>query len=363
MRIVILMFFFTTRCFSQHSSALDWEKRKVALRSCISSQLVIPAFAGTIITTPKRVYNDYSVENIALETAHGLFVCGSIYKPLKHSTKIPVVLVPNGHFDGGRYRADEQYICASLARMGAIAISYDLFGWGESRLQVREEDHYTPIAMRVQAINTRKILDYIFSLPETDTLKIGMTGASGGGSQTMLNTAIDDRIKVSVPVVMLSADFPGGCPCETGIAIHSCNGGTNNMEIAAMAAPRAQLVISCGQDWTKNVPQKEYPYLQKIYALFGKTNLVKNIHLQDEGHDYGFNKRTAMYGFMAEHLGLNIKAIQNKKGIIDESGAVIEDEPLLHVFNEQRKFPAHALKNIQEVKMALGEPVITAPVY
>lgn len=363
MRLVILMVFLTTRCLSQYSNVQDWEKRKTALRSCIDSQLVVPSFKGAIITTPKRVYNNYSVENIALETVNGLFVCGSIYKPLKHSSKIPAVLVPNGHFNGGRYRADEQHICASLARMGAIAVSYDLFGWGESRLQVREEDHYTAVAMRVQAINTRKILDYLFSLPETDTTRIGITGASGGGSQTMVNTAIDDRIKVSVPVVMLSADFPGGCACETGIPIHSCSGGTNNAEIAAMAAPRPQLVISCGQDWTKNVPQKEYPYLQKIYALFNKSSLVKNVHLREEGHDYGFNKRTAMYRFMAEHLNLNIEAIQNKKGAIDESGTVVEDESLLHVFNEERRLPAHALKGIQAVKMALGEPVIAAPGY
>ncbi|MBO9572140.1 MAG: glycoside hydrolase family 127 protein, partial [Chitinophagaceae bacterium] len=335
---------------------------------CITERLkpgrLDTSFASAPIITPKRKYKDYTVENFALETVPGLFVCGSIYRPATITKKIPAVLAPNGHFNGGRYRADEQYICASLARMGAIAVSYDLFGWGESRLQVREDDHYRPIAMKIQRLNTEKILNYILSLPETDTSLIGITGASGGGSQTMLNTALDKRIKVSVPVVMLSADYPGGCPCETGTGIHKCEGGTNNAEIAAMAAPRSQLVISDGNDWTSNVPQKEYPYLQKIYALYGKTSLVKNVHFKDEGHDYGFSKRKAMYPFMAQYLKLNIKAITNKNGEIDESGATIEDEPLLLVFGENgNKLPARALKNIREVTLALGEPVIDKPLY
>jgi uncharacterized protein len=362
---VLLLLMGWNNSFSQNIN--DWEKRKKELRQCIAAKLVPennPAANSPAIITAKRIYTNYSVENIALETVPGLYVCGSIYRPLINNKKTPAVLVPNGHFNGGRYRADVQYICASLARMGAMAISYDLFGWGESRLQVREEDHYTPTAMKIQKLNTGKILDYLFSLPQVDTSLIGITGASGGGSQTMLNTALDERIKVSVPVVMLSADYPGGCPCETGINIHQCNGGTNNAEIAAMAAPRPQLVISCGKDWTANVPKKEYPYLQKIYALYGKESLVKNVHLQNEGHDYGFSKRKAMYSFMAEYLKLNIKAIIDKKGNIDESGSVIEDEPLLLVFGEEgKKLPANALRNIREVNAALGELAMNKPIY
>ena len=136
------------------------------------------------------------------------------------------------------------------------------------------------------------------------------------------------------------------------------------MEIAAMAAPRPQLVISCGKDWTSNVPQKEYPYLQKIYSLYGKQSLVKNVHLKDEGHDYGFSKRKAMYPFMAEYLKLNIKAITGKNGSIDESGAIIEDESLLLVFGDDgKKLPANALRNIREVNAALGEMLMNKPVY
>ncbi len=354
--LFIVSLTFVNQALSQ--SLQEWENRKTELRECVSARLhldtVYKNYKPNITLTPARTHKEYSVNNIAIETVPGLFVCGSVYKPVHSTKKLPVVLVPNGHFPGGRYREDIQQICASLARMGAMAISYDMFGWGESRLQVREEDHYTSLAMKVQKMNTTALLDYVSALPETDNSRIAITGASGGGSQAMINTALDDRIKVSVPVVMLSADYPGGCQCETGIPVHQCGKGTNNAEIAAMAAPRPQLVISCGKDWTANVPQKEFPYLQKIYNLYGKADAVKNVHLQNEDHDYGYNKRKAMYYFMAEHLQLNINAILNDHEL-DESAIVIEEEKKLLVFGEHgEKLPAQALKGIDAIKTALN---------
>ena len=97
--------------------------------------------------------------------------------------------------------------------------------------------------MTIQVLNSTRILDYLISLPEANAELVAITGASGGGSHTMLMTALDDRIKVSVPVVMLSCYFYGGCPCESGLPIHLCGKGTNNAEIAAMAAPRPQMVV------------------------------------------------------------------------------------------------------------------------
>jgi hypothetical protein len=99
-------------------------------------------------------------------------------------------------------------------------------------------------------LNGMRILDWLLTLKDADPTRVGITGASGGGSQTMLLTAIDDRIKVSVPVAMMSSYHSGGCPCESGMGVHLCGEGTNNVEIASMAAPRAQMIISDGKDWT-----------------------------------------------------------------------------------------------------------------
>jgi len=269
-------------------------------------------------------------------------------------------LSPHGHFPNadlneyGRYRPDQQYRCATLARMGAVVFSYEMFAWGESLLQFKKEDHDTGIALTMQTINSIRVIDFLTSLPYVDAKRIGVTGESGGGTQTFLLTALDDRIAVSVPVVMVSSYFFGGCKCESGLPIHSCTSmGTNNAEIAAMASPRPLLVVSDGSDWTKDVPDIEFPYLQKVYGLYGLTVNVENVHLPNEGHDYGRSKRLAMYDFMAKHLGLNIAAVKSQNGNVDESEVTIEKYDALLVFGKDGKMPADALKDAESIRTVL----------
>src|SRR5699024_3237491 len=294
--------------YDDHQS---WQQRSELLHQCMLKSLklssVPPKPDSDPVVNTKRTYNGYTVENVAIETLPGLYVTGSLYRPSKMQEKAPVILSPNGHFNGGRYREDQQLRMAILARMGAMVFSYDLFGWGESQLQVSSEAHRTPLAMTIQILNGMRIVDFLTGLQHADSTRIGITGGSGGGSQTMLLTALDERIDVSVPVVMLSSYFNGGCPCESGRPVHLCGGGTNNVEIAALAAPRPQLIISDGHDWTADVPEIAFPYVQKIYGFYGKESQVENKHFPTEGHDYGPSKRAAMYPFMARHLGLKLE--------------------------------------------------------
>ncbi|HYH57066.1 MAG TPA: acetylxylan esterase, partial [Anseongella sp.] len=278
----------------------SWESRKQELRKCMLEALRLsplpPRPDSEPIITGKRKMKGYTVENISIEVLPGLYVNGSLYRPARIKGKIPVVLCPDGHWEGHRYRPDCQYRCATLARMGAMAFSYDnLFAWGESQLQFKPEDHRRSLAMSIQVLGSIRILDYLLSLKEADTSRVAITGGSGGGSQTLLLTALDDRIKLSAPVVMLSSYFYGGCPCESGLPVHFCASGTNNAEMAAMAAPRPQLVVSDGQDWTAHVPGIAFPYLRKVYGYYGQGGLVSNVHLPGEGHDYGLSKRIPVY--------------------------------------------------------------------
>ena len=311
------------RIASQYKTVAEWEKRKEGLRTCMLEALQLDHLpfspVSKPIVTPKRVFDGYTVENVAIEIMPGLWINGSLYKPLKYKGKIPVILNPDGHWEKQRYRADCQYRCAAMAKMGAMAFSYDLFAWGESLLQFKVEDHRRSLSMTIQALGGIRILDYLLSLKEADTARVGITGGSGGGSHTVLMTALDNRIKVSAPVVSLSSYFYGGCPCESGMDIHGCMGRTNNVEIAAMAAPRPQLVISDGGDWTDRMPEHDFPYLQRMYDWYGKKELVSNVHLPQDKHDFGISKRVPIYQFMAKYLGLNLKAIQDSTGNIDES--------------------------------------------
>lgn len=255
----------------------------------------------------------------------------------------------------GRYRADQQYRCATLARMGAVVFSYNMFAYsGESSLQVALENHRTGLALTMQTWNSMRVIDFLTSLDYVDAKRIGVTAASGGGSQTLFITALDDRISVSVPVVMVSSYFFGGCPCESGLPIHLCTDlGTNNAEIAAMAAPRPELVVSDGSDWTKKVPELEFPYIQKVYSLYGKKENIENVHLQSEGHDYGVSKRLAMYDFMARYLGLDISLVKNSAGKIDESKCTIEKYEAMLVFGADGKLPANAINGPEAIRSAL----------
>jgi dienelactone hydrolase len=352
------------RLLASYPVLQTWESRKAELRECFLEQLGISPLPRKTplnpIITPKRIMDGYTVENVGLEVMPGVYLCGSLYRPAKGKGPFAAVLCPHGHVNSpdlnqyGRYRPDAQYRCAMLARMGAVVFNYEMFAYGESLLQVDKADHKTGLALTMQTINSMRVIDFLTSLPYVDPKRIGVTGESGGGTQTFLVTALDDRITVSVPVVMVSSYFFGGCPCESGLPIHSCSElGTNNAEIAAMASPRPLLVISDGSDWTANVPVIEFPYLKKVYSLYGKQENVENAHFATEQHDYGISKRMAMYDFMARHLGLNIDAVKDKTGKVDESKVTIEKYEAQLVFGKEGKLPQTAVKGADEVRRVL----------
>lgn len=350
------------RIAAQYKTVDEWEKRKAELIPCMKEALQLthlPALPNSKpITTPKRIYDGYTVENIALEILPGLWINGSLYKPAKYKGKIPVILNPDGHWEKQRYRADCQYRCAAFAKMGAMAFSYDLFAWGESLLQFKIEDHRRSLSMTIQALGSIRILDYLLAQKDADTNRVAMTGGSGAGSHTVLMAALDNRIKVSAPVVAISSYFYGGCPCESGMDIHSCGGRTDNVEIAAMAAPRPQLLISDGGDWTDKMPEHDFPYLQKMYSWYGKKDDVQNVHLVNDKHDFGITKRTPLYKFMAKYLNLNIKAIQNDSANIDESKITIEPEQAMYVFGDKgEKLPSHAIHGFENLEKVFNDEI------
>lgn len=339
----------------KYNNKASWELRKETLRPQLFAALKLSPLpvkpASKIILVNKRIFQDYAVENFALEILPGLYINGSIYKPTKFKGKIPVVLSPDGHWADHRFRADNQIRCAMTAKMGAIAISYDLFGWGESLLQFKAEDHRKSLAQTVQILGAIRILDYALSLKESDIKRVGICGGSGGGSQAVLMSALDPRINLSIPVVSLSSYFFGGCPCESGMPIHQCGNGTNNVEIAAMTAPNPQLLISDGKDWTAQMPEHDFKYLQRIYSFYQKEQNVENVHLPNDGHDFGYSKRKPVYDFLSKHFNLNTSSLKDKDGNYDESKCKIENKEELYAFGKNgENLPKNAIIGFENLE-------------
>jgi dienelactone hydrolase len=310
------------------------------------------------IVHSRRVHGDYTVENVAIETLPGFFATGNLYRPRDGHGPFPAILCPHGHVtDGagklnGRIHPDTQKRCAVLARMGAVVFSIDMVG----AVDATQTEHGDPRAFTLQLWNNMRALDYLTSLSEVDPKRIGVTGSSGGGSQTVMLTALDPRVTVSVPVVMVSAHFDGGCTCESGLPVFkSQRHETNLAQVAALAAPRPQLLVSCGADWTKNTPRVEFPYIREVYALCGQPGNIENVHLADEGHDYGASKRQAAYQFLVRPLGLKREAVPaTADGLVDESFVTVEPPAALRVFDADHPRPSHALQGSKAVAAVLG---------
>jgi dienelactone hydrolase len=293
-----------------------------------------------------RQEDGYTVENVAFESLPAFWVTGNLYLPANVERPTAGVLCPHGHLADNRMLEQTQKRCAALARMGAVVFAYDMIGYGEST----QVPHRHSEALRLQTYNSLRAVDFLLSLGSVDEGRLAVTGESGGGTQSFILAAVDPRIDVSVPVVMVSADFYGGCICESGMPIHkSAEHETNNVEIAASMAPKPQLIISCGADWTKNVPRVEFPHMRRIYELMGAVDKIENAHFVDEQHDYGPSKRAAMYPFLAKHLGLDVSRISDAAGKIDESFATVHDRADLLVFPPDRPRPENAQTDAEQV--------------
>ncbi|RFC45001.1 MAG: Cephalosporin-C deacetylase [Verrucomicrobia bacterium] len=339
--------------FIPPSSLHEWDTRKDFVRRQI---LVAEGLWPTPTKTPlnpvihgKIERDGYTVEKVYFESAPGFFVTGSLYRPTNPKGKVPGILFAHGHWQDARLtlnpdvkvrqeiaigaerfenggRSIFQSLCVQLARMGCVVWQWDMLSDSDSLQIPREIVHtfskqrpemntaenwglYSPQAeahaqsiMGLQTWNAVRSLDFLLSLPEVDPERTAITGASGGGTQTMLLAAIDERIKLSFPCVMVSTSMQGGCTCENASLLRV---NTGNIEFAGLFAPKPQ-GMNTANDWTKELSSKGFPELQKLYEIQGAKDKVFLLRGEHFMHNYNGVTRSAFYTFLNKHFKLGL---------------------------------------------------------
>lgn len=337
--------------FNPPSSLSEWETRREQVRRQI---LVAEGLWPMPTKTPLNAVihgrierEGYTIEKVYFESAPGFFVTGSLYRPTNPKGKVPGVMFAHGHWQDARLSLSDpdktraeiaaggerfekggrsifQSLCVQLARMGCVVWQWDMLSDSDSIQIPREVVHrfakqrpemnttenwglFSPQAeshlqsiMGLQTWNAVRGLDFLLSLPEVDPERTAITGASGGGTQTMLLAAIDDRIKLSFPCVMVSTAMQGGCTCENASLLRI---GTGNVEFAGLFAPKPQ-GMNTANDWTKEMATKGFPDLQKLYTTYGKKDNVFLLRGEHFPHNYNAVTRSAFYTFLNKHFKL-----------------------------------------------------------
>ena len=310
----------------------EWNERRpdalLQLRIAVGLE---PAIPKPPLESSQRLIaerDDYSVWAIRVESFPGHWVTGNLYTP-KGDGPFPAVLCPHGHWPKGRFtdraelveselesgaesdpvaaRFHLQARCVQLARMGCLVLHYDMVGYADSTaishtsgLTSASSQLWGVSHLGLQTWNSLRVLDHVAQRSDVDPARIGITGGSGGGTQSFILAALDERIRATFPAVMVSTEMQGGCVCENGPYLRV---GTSNIGICALIAPRA-LGMTGADDWTLHIEEHGLPELKQVWSLYGRSDAVEAKCFPQFGHNYNAHGRARMYAFMARHLQL-----------------------------------------------------------
>jgi dienelactone hydrolase len=403
--------------FHPPKTAAQWAKRSAYVRRQMLVALGLwPMPERTPLQTViygKLDEGDYTVEKVYFQSYPGFYVTGSLYRPKGKSSKVPGILCPHGHWDNGRFydlgeenvrrqivqgaerfedggRSPLQSRCVQLARMGCVVFFYDMIGYADS-VQIPEslahgfakqrpemntmhnwglfspqaEAHLQSV-MGLQTWDSIRALDFLMSLPDVDPHRLGVTGASGGGTQTYILCAVDPRPAVEFPAVMVSTAMQGGCTCENACYLRI---GTGNVEFAALFAPKP-LGMTAANDWTKEMPTKGFPQLKELYTLLGAPQNVMLRPFLQFGHNYNYVSRAAMYPWFNRHFHLGWKepiveedyprltkseaTVWNSDHPKPEGGPAVERQLLRYMTEDAQRQLKPACESIAEYRRIVG---------
>ncbi len=297
----------------------EWGKKKAELKSTVWEKSGAREFHDLPLDyreTRSHKLDGVTVKNIYFQTRPGVYATANLYIP-EGKGPFPAVVTMMGHSSNGRLYDEYQAIGQSLARNGYVSLHMDPWGAGE-RTTVHGEFQYHGAhlgaslfdigvsLMGMQITDNIRGVDLLCSLPFVDSSRIGATGASGGGNQTMWLAAMDERVKATMPVVSVGT-------FQSYIMASNCVGETlvdgltfaEESEILGMVAPRALKMVNAGQEANKAfLPEEMKRSVKHAQPIFDFYNVGKNLDYQvfDMTHGYHPVVREALLGWMDLHL-------------------------------------------------------------
>lgn len=265
--------------------------------------------------TMTMVRDDYRIEKVHFQTFAGVRMPGLLYLP-KSGGKHAAVLHVHGHWKGAKQDPTVQARCVACVRAGFVVLCVDAFGAGERGIGTALGEYHGEMTgatllpagiplSGIQVIENGKAVDYLCSRPEVDSEKLAITGASGGGNQTMYAGSWDTRIKAAVPVCSVGnyQSYLGAacCMCEV---VPGALQFTEEDAILGLTAPRGLMVISATRDAKQFSPPEAAKSIARARSLYERVGASdKLVHkIFESDHDYSQPMREAMVGFLKQQL-------------------------------------------------------------
>ena len=307
------------------ATATAWQKRATQTRQRLLEQFFVGHASGLLKEQPRVQWRGtietgegYRIRKLRYEGYPGMWVPALLYEPTVLRGKVPVVLNPNGHHAGGKAMDYKQARCINLAKRGMLALNTEFIGMGELRadaehLRIGLLDVLGVAGIGVFYLLMKRGLDVLLAHRHADPTRVAMTGLSGGGWQTALLSALDERITAIVPVAGHSPLWQRrSCVADIG-DLEQCPSDLCTIAdydvLTGMFAPRPSLLIYNHEDdccfQTRRTRGSIYRPARAIYKLLGVGERIGLHDNLDPGtHNYERDNRRQLYRFLDEHFGL-----------------------------------------------------------
>ena len=314
------------------ASAQQWTAESKRLREHLLKDVVFHGWPKVWVDAPPKFEDlgtiesgkGYRMRKLRYEIVPGFQSTAILYEPENLSGKVPAILNVNGHVGApGKSVEYKQKRCINFAKRGILALNLEWLAFGE--LAHKENQHWFGAHLDLVGTNElglfmlamRKGLDYLYDHPATDRSRLGVTGLSGGGWQTIVLSALDERVTVAIPVAGFSSLVPRIEARWFGDLGDVEQSGTDFLDgqdfthLAAMLAPRPTLLIYNAEDdccfRAPLVKPLIFDAIKPIFKLYGKEDILGWYENRDPGtHNYQLDNRVQAYRFFSKNFNLPV---------------------------------------------------------